>query len=217
MGGESKGGTAGANGGSGGGAVACEGPYVACGCGCCGSEPMEAACYYPDRGDDLATIVSEDEAERMSTSCAMAGCSLGMRFHCCPVPWGDLAPGTYEGTGYIGALDRIRITRTSPEDRCTELSLVDGGMNRDPVLVEPPDGWAVEATADYACEDRNSAAASSRRTAIGGLGTVSWADPSRCALSVDVTLFFLNADGGVDAVRLLAPAVPVPLFRSSGC
>ena len=177
------------------------GAYVACGCGCCAAEPGSARCYYPELGDELDAIRSEDEAASTSPSCANAGCSIGLRHQCCVKPISH-DPAAYEGSTYIGGLNRVTVKRTGQETaRCTRFTIVQlSGGSSEQFRIAVPAGWAVEVISDYACADESSAAADSRRYPIGGMGELRWASEAQCSVDIDVTLFFPSESGGVDAV-----------------
>jgi hypothetical protein len=57
--------------------------YIACGCGCCsGVEPV-VKCLYHSKGDDIKTIMSDDQKRRASPDCAYAGCSEPVKYVYC--------------------------------------------------------------------------------------------------------------------------------------
>jgi hypothetical protein len=186
------------------------GDYVACGCGCCErSTPESTECFYPELGQDLATIVAADEAAASDPTCAAVECGRGARHVCCDSPE-DPGAATYTVTGYIGGYNRLNLKRTGADGRCTRLALVQPQENTDNLELVLPELWGIDYTMDYACEDENSAAADSRRSAIGGLGTLAFTSPSNCTLDVNLTLFFLSESGTVDAVRFAVTGLTVP-------
>ena len=63
----------------------------------------------------------------------------------------------------------------------------------------------VEFVRDFPCDDDSG----SGRTAIGALGEIRWSTPDRCALDLDVALFFLSESGEVGAAGLAANNLPV--------
>ncbi|MFA5831116.1 MAG: hypothetical protein WC878_04795 [Candidatus Paceibacterota bacterium] len=58
--------------------------YTACGCGCCGGTEPKEQCLYRGKGDDMEKIKQDDLRIRQdSSSCALAGCSMGVRYRYC--------------------------------------------------------------------------------------------------------------------------------------
>jgi hypothetical protein len=186
------------------------GEYVACGCGCCGSTtPESTQCFYTELGEDLASIVAADEAARSDPACPAAECSLGVRRVCCATPE-DPGGATHEVTGTIGGYNRINFKRTGADGRCTRVGFVQPDQGADSFALMLPESWALEGASDYACVDENSAAFDSRRSPIGGVGTLTFTTPQNCAIDFDFTLFFLSESGRVDAVRFVGNGVAVP-------
>jgi hypothetical protein len=184
--------------------------YLACGCGCCvGTTPERTECFYPELGQDLASIVAADTAAKSDPACAGAGCSRGVRHLCCETPE-DPGAATYAVTGYIGGVNRLNIKRTGADGRCTRLALMQPEESMDNLELVLPEAWGTDYTMDYACVDENSAAADSRRSAIGGLGTLEFTSEAHCTFDVNLTLFFLSESGTVDAVRFAVSGLPVP-------
>jgi hypothetical protein len=191
------------------------GDYRACGCGCCeGSTPELTRCVYPELDQDLAPIVAADEAAASDPTCAAAECGRGVRHLCCESP-ANPGAATYTTSAYVGGYNRLSIKRTGADGRCTVLGLVQPEDDTDKLELELPSGWAVQAASDYACADENSAAADSRRQAIGGLGTLAFTTPMSCAVDFNFTLFFLSESGALEAVRFVGSGVDVPEF--GGC
>lgn len=59
------------------------GPYVACGCGCCGGLEPGLQCLYHAKGDCLQAIIDQDETAAANPGCAMAGCSFPVKYQYC--------------------------------------------------------------------------------------------------------------------------------------
>jgi hypothetical protein len=59
-----------------------EAPYLACACGCCVGANPTVRCLAP--GEDLCDIVAQDRAQAASTTCATAGCAVGVEHRVCP-------------------------------------------------------------------------------------------------------------------------------------
>jgi hypothetical protein len=57
--------------------------YVACGCGCCGGKDPIEKCLYRSKGDDINKIIEDDKKVAKSDSCALVGCSLGIKYLYC--------------------------------------------------------------------------------------------------------------------------------------
>lgn len=213
-GGSSVGGEAGSAGAAGAPSFECAGEYVACGCGCCGGVTPQTVCYYPDRGDSLAAIQSEDQELAMNPECANAGCSLGVHYACCATPSDSPGAASYEASGAMVSSDlyRASIYRTGADDRCQFVHIARGdGPPSKEFPIALPDGWILEVLTDSACEDKNSADASKHRAAIGGLGSLGFARAgSECTLEFDFTLFFSSTNGQVDAVRFQSDGLPGP-------
>jgi hypothetical protein len=198
--GESEAGAAGAP------AEVCEGEYLACGCGCCGGTEPRTLCYYPDNGDRLARIESEDKGLAMSQSCESAGCGIGLSYVCCAMPEAD-ATATYEVTSYIGGLDHVEIARTGSDGRCASIKLSRPGTDQDDYPLVVPADWTLEAPTEFACGQTTS-----KRWALGALGSISFGDSGACSVSFDATLFFLSETGTVDSVRFVGQDLAVPGF-----
>ena len=196
------------------------GDYDACDCGCCGGTTPRTVCYYPDRGDSLETIERDDQRVAMSPSCENAGCSFGRHYVCCATPSKPSLTRSYEITGGMVSADlyRISIQRTGEDERCQFVHIARGegaGNQEFPIVL--PDGWILEVLADYACVDKNSANGSTRRPAIGGVGSLGFVSASgECTLKFDFTLFFASSSGGIDAVRFLSDAQPGPVVPECG-
>lgn len=210
---EAGGGEAGTAGAGGSSPLECAGEYLACGCGCCGGTTPRTVCYYPDHGDSLASIKSEDQSIAMNSTCANAGCSLGTRYVCCVAP-SEAPEATYETSGGMISADvyRISLRRKGGDERCQFVHIArgDGPGGKDfPIAL--PEGWILEVLEDYACVDENSADASKRRQAIGGHGSLGFVSESgECTLNYDFTLFFASDGAAVDAVRFSSEAAPSP-------
>ncbi len=188
------------------------GTYDACGCGCCGGATPTPTCYYPERGDELASIIAADQAQSVDPGCESAGCSLGARHLCCVTP--EPSAGIYAARAIAGGFDRLTIERRGSGERCAALTLVSpvsGGQLDFPL--EAPSGWALERTGESACEDGTLAPPG--RPAAGGIGSVSYSTPEPCALDFDFTLFFLSDTGEVEPVRFQGEGVP--LTGAAGC
>jgi hypothetical protein len=182
------------------------GEYLACGCGCCGGVSPSHACYYPDRGETIASIKAEDEAQAEDPSCAAAGCALGTEYLCC-VPPADVEAATYTLNATISAVDRLAILRADPNDHCTIFS-ISSTLEPPRFPIEVPEGWKIDGGANgfYCAEAYNFP---SQRVAIGGEGFLAFSAPDRCAIDFDFTLFF-DLGTEVQATRFVGQGVPVP-------
>jgi hypothetical protein len=176
--------------------------YHACGCGCCAGALGEipSACYYPSLGETVDILRQQDEAAAADPNCANVGCSLGTRFVPCETGSVDPEDTLYEVSVYVGALDHLTILRSDAAGRCTRLSLSSpSAVNASPFALDLPESWELSVM-DYACADESSAAASSRRAWIGGLGSLSFVQQTECNADLSFTLFFEMSDGSVEGV-----------------
>lgn len=57
--------------------------YVACGCGCCGGNEPKEQCLYHSKGDDINKLIESDKKIQVSKSCALMGCSFGIKYRYC--------------------------------------------------------------------------------------------------------------------------------------
>lgn len=58
--------------------------YIACGCGCCFTEPAKVTCLYRSKGDDMQKIIEADKrAAANKTVCAVVGCALPVKYVYC--------------------------------------------------------------------------------------------------------------------------------------
>lgn len=203
-GGASTGGDAGEAGSAGSTGKVCEGEYLACGCGCC-PDQYSFACYYPDRGDSLTTIASEDRAVAMSPSCENAGCGVGIGYTCCQVPPVD-PDATYEVTSFGSGLLHLLIERTGADGVCGSLSLIYPSDAEPGFPLDLPERWGLNSTEGSTCNMEDG------RGAMGAIGSVSFTTPDRCTLDFDFTLFLA---GRFEAVRFKASGVPVPADLAS--
>jgi hypothetical protein len=193
------------------------GEYVACGCGCCTTDPPPTTtCFYPERGETLAGVIAADEAAAMSSSCAHL-CTSGVRRVCCESDPLVSAAGTYELGVYSADFDRVALDLTTPDDRCTHFEILRGVPGLDGYAYDLPSGWVPAIAIDSACADRWSQLPGKQRGSIGGTGWVLFSQADGCTFSLDVTVFFPSATGGVDAVRLKAENLPVTEFDSARC
>jgi hypothetical protein len=194
---------------------ACDGAYDVCGCGCCGGEAMSAGCYYPERGDVLATIKADDQAFAMSPRCATEGCSSGVRVLCCET--GVEVPATYALSGFSSDLQYWIVARTTDDERCFGAVFARPRIpGRGAFPFELPDQWNFEYAyvQDGGCDANQS---SVRLVAIGGLGFLKHTDPSCLyVFDFDFTLFFRGEADSVEAVRFKADGVRYPI-QSDTC
>jgi hypothetical protein len=193
-----------ANGGEAGAPAAECGPYDACGCGCCGGTTPTSACYYPERGDLLSSIIAADQAAGADPECESAGCALGIRHLCCVTP--EPSAGTYAARLVPGGYDRLIIERRGSAERCSALGLVrplSAAQHTFPI--ETPGDWGLERAGESACV--NGMFDAPGRSAVGGIGSVSYSSPDQCALDFDLTLFFVSEAGELESVRFQAENV----------
>ena len=180
----------------------CDGKYVECGCGCCGTEPPtgpgSASCYYPELGENLAAIEAADQAAAMDSSCANAGCSRGVERLCCIAP-ADAGPAVYEATGYSGDADQFSITRTDADDRCTRAQFTSPHLTPSELPLQLPTNWALQGV--YDCGGRSETVGS-----IGATGSLAFTSTDPCTASFDFTAFLLSSGGEVEAVRFQSEA-----------
>ncbi len=197
-------------------AAICGGEYVACGCGCCGGTGDTAVprCYYPDLGESVASVTAADLQTKADPKCAMAGCSLGMRYVCCPAAVSSPTDSaTYQAEGYIGGLNRIRITKMG-NPICVDLTLTQPGSGATGAFrVDVPATWGVQAATRARCT-----ASSPPPQAIGASGQVSLRrQGAACVLDVHATTFFLAADGSVQTERLDADGLEIKGASAGMC
>ena len=57
-------------------------PFVDCGCGCCGGVEPAEVCVRASLGETLESVRG-DPPRSTPEQCALAGCSLGIRYRCC--------------------------------------------------------------------------------------------------------------------------------------
>jgi hypothetical protein len=190
--------------------LGCDGAYDVCGCGCCG-EAMSAGCYYPERGDDLATIRADDQAAAMHPRCATEGCSLGVRLLCCETT-GVEDSATYALSGWSSDLQYTVVARTTDDGRCTGAVFARPRIpGRGAFPFELPDQWNFEYAyaQDGGC-DAN--LPSEELVTIGGLGFLKFTDPNCIfVFDFDFTLFFRGEADSVEAVRFKADGVRFPI------
>jgi len=191
LGGQSVGGTAGA--------ATCEGPYLACGCGCCGDivQDVPTSCYYPEYGDGLAEIAMRDAATKSMAACAHAGCSAGTLFACCLSAPAE-APGSAQYTGSYSGPDSmiVRISKTDANGNCGTFSLSPAGGTTLPSLSAPHWPWWRDGRFAPCTEN----AQGSRPIGISG-AVAHYVSGSRCLFDVHVTLFFGLPGSSVRPVR----------------
>jgi hypothetical protein len=200
--------------------LACAGEYVACGCGCCGGTTPDTACYYPDRGDSLASIERDDQTVAASPSCEGAGCALGRRYVCCATPSEPAPAMSYTVTGGMISSDTYRISlyRTGSDGRCqyAHFARGDGPGGKDfPIVL--PDGWILELLEDFLCTDANSQMAGKRREAVGAFGQLGFSSTSgECSLKFDFTAFFASSSGAIDALEFTSDWQSSPVVPECG-
>jgi hypothetical protein len=168
---------------------------------------MGRACYYPSRGETREEIPNPP-----GQSCAMAGCSYGVRHICCADPGPDLSqPSICAIDTSIEDLSRFTITRRDG-DMCTTLEL--GGAA--PILpITGPPGRANANAWRAPCDGSDAP-----RFAVGGLGTVAPGTSGTLLpfprYDVHVVLFFDSGTGVADAVRIDRDEVAVASRCTSG-
>jgi len=58
--------------------------YVDCGCGCCGGTEPTDKCLYKSKGDSIENVIGRSKKNPPSEhTCAVAGCSKGVRYRYC--------------------------------------------------------------------------------------------------------------------------------------
>jgi len=57
--------------------------FIACGCGCCSGVDPNIVCLYHSKGDDIQKLINEDQNLSQNPDCALAGCSLGIKYIYC--------------------------------------------------------------------------------------------------------------------------------------
>ena len=185
-------------------------PLDVCGCGCCG-EAMGRACYYPSRGETRESVPNPIPPP---SSCAMAGCSFGIRHLCCA------DPGPRSGADIVCGIDtsvedwaKFTITRRVG-DVCTTLEL---GSSSPRLPIAGPPGYANTNAWRAPCDGSKPPT-----YAIGGLGTVT---PGRSGTQsplprydVHAVVFFDSGTGVAEAVRIDKDDVAVgPSCTGDGC
>jgi hypothetical protein len=168
----------------------CPAPFDACGCGCCGTGPRYAACYYPTAGETLQSIKDKDVFDRTTTNCAAAGCSAGTRYVCCtPTTPETTSAATYSADGWMGDLDHLTIDKVGTQ--CARLQLSSPANTRAGFHIDSTTGWGLMAATFGACTD-----AAISTSVTGGLGTVDIRrEGSGCVVDVHVTLFDVSTAG----------------------
>src|SRR5262249_39769507 len=139
---------------------------TACGCGCCGGATPKVTCYYPEYGDDLATITRDDKATAMSPNCENAGRSLRQGDGRC------VKPRERRG-GHAGALVNpsgvLVIHHEAPNGLfCRSLFLLpmpDGAATF--ANLELPEGYWLQYGVEFSCNDTGFS-----RPAFGVLGSI---------------------------------------------
>jgi hypothetical protein len=159
---------------------------------------MSTACYYPERGDDLAAIRAEDQMAAMNPNCATTGCSAGVHLVCCESA--EPEPATYELLGWSQDTAYLGFSRTGEDGRCSSLTIGRRGEDRTGFPIELPERWAIAQTSDGRCGMMGSPV----RDVIGALGVVKQTLPGYCGYEIDLTLFFLADNGEVNPVRFQA-------------
>jgi len=200
-----EGGDAGVSGAGGG--AACEGPYHACGCGCCVGQASLASCVYPDLGEDLAKVSADNLARKMDVAaCAAAGCSAGHDYFCCAAPAPSNDGASYLTSRYIGGIDRLRLHKKANDCSTFVLQQTSRSAPPDPRAfpVNVPDGWKIESITSSTCTS-----SAVGPNAIGAIGdfTLRVVDDA-CVADAHLTAFFSNAEQELTAVRFDADAVP---------
>ena len=54
--------------------------YTACGCGCCGGVEPQVKCL---GGESLQAVIARDKQAAASPDCAMAGCTMPVKYQAC--------------------------------------------------------------------------------------------------------------------------------------
>jgi len=182
----------------------CQGSYDRCGCGCC-SAPTNPGCYYPEHGDDLAAIKSEDQATATSPDCANAGCALGTHLVCCEAAPPD-ENAVNEITYFSSDTVNTWFIRSTLDQRCTSLLIPTAALTG-PISFAFPEQWPIAdaSTRDGECDNFGR---SPDRSAIGALGTLARNADCYAAFDADFTLFFSTDSGAVDSVRFKGSFLP---------
>jgi hypothetical protein len=197
----------------------CEGDQIFCGCGCCGRTDYGSRCYYPGKGETLATVHADDMAWLSVVKCTLILCSGPLRHTCCA----DLPPepssvGSYQAGYSSSDGEQVRIVRRGPDGQYAELILTgDSAQRKGGFAIDVvPGSWGVESGAHLS---QGGSAISDN--AIGGHGTVRiWPSGSTCLVDAHLTLFSLDAAaplGVPQAVRLDVDSLIIASAPASLC
>lgn len=192
-----------------GGATSCDGPYRACGCGCCAGQAMPSPiCVYPTAGGDLAGFIAADKAASQSPLCASAGCSIGLDYVCCEAPPAIADQAKYVASLEIdGGLKRLELWKVT--EVCTNLVLVQPSSPPAGLPLQTPPGWAPELARSRHVPCSASSLGPKAIGAIGKLGLRVLGDA--CVFDAHLTLFFGNSAQDVQAERFDIDAQPLNL------
>jgi len=189
---------------------ACEGNYIACGCGCCGGGPTEAtACYYPEYGIRLSDAIQQDALARSQPGCANAGCSLGANYACCMSAPQEPSTMSLYAYDFLPDEPRLTLIKTEGSGMCATLVLSGLGAAL-PTLSADVLRWTGVGSYTPCMPGAR------RSNAIGISGSVyERNDVDGCLLNVHVTLFIAAENGEVTPVRFdvdnLNPGLKCPL------
>jgi hypothetical protein len=174
----------------------CGGSFIACGCGCCGgaTTDLPMRCYYPGAGESIETVTAADLATKNATDCNHAGCSLGVKYSCCPDYDPNPADPVRYGATYGSSLGGV-ITLSSYGPMIYRAVM----FTRSPSRALPgfrmdlPDTWAVAYGANYGKTYGETLA----NNAIGGRGSIAIrASGAHCVLDAHVTLYTQRTHSG---------------------
>jgi len=155
----------------------------------------------------LDEIIAADMAIHNDTAaCAGAGCSRPQDYVCCAEPPPATESASYETSVLIGGFDRVRLHKAGAAN-CSTLGLVGPKSAGHEYPVELPAQWGIEQITRAPCSSSTTGA-----LAIGAIGKFTLRSSNNaCVVDAHLTAFFPRADGGVDAERFDAEAVPVTL------
>jgi hypothetical protein len=188
----------------------CTGTYDSCMCSCCGTIGRAMACYYPTLGESVATLAAADEERWASAICGSSACSSGTHYLCCtPADPEPPSAATYATSAYVGAIDRLGITKAGAD--CASLAFAGGASGSKEFHIDTNAYWVAEGASFGPCGD-----AGTRTYAQGALGTLTFrmAD-SACVMDLHVTLFAISDAAELTTARMDAEGLPMPSLLGS--